>query len=56
VCRWFEACERGQYNPRWMWEASKNINTENTSPSVPDFALLSPFGGKWYVPVRDRQR
>jgi hypothetical protein len=54
VCRWFEAGERGQYNPRWMQDAPKNVNTEKTSASGPDFARLSPFGGKWYVP--DRQR
>ena len=54
VSRWFEAGERGKYNPRWMRDASKDTKTEKTSPLGPDFARLSPFGGKWYVP--DRQR
>ena len=55
VCRWFEAREHSQHNPRWIHDASRNIHAKNLSSSVPDYSRFSPFGGaKWYIP--DRQR
>jgi hypothetical protein len=50
ACRWSEAGQRVQYNPRWMLETLP-------IPSgylllVPDFAGKSPFGGgSWFQPV-----
>jgi hypothetical protein len=51
VCRWSEAGERVQYNPRWVQDASRNVHKKNVSPLVLDFTRLSPFGGReWYAP------
>ena len=57
VCRWSEVEERVRYNPHWIQEASTSIRRENLSPSVLDFARLSPFGGReWYSISRTAQR
>ena len=52
VCRWSEVGKRVPYNPPWMQDAPKDIDTKNLSAPM-DFTKLSPFGGRdWYVPNR----
>ncbi len=49
ACRWSELEERIQYKPRWIQDASNDVQ-QNISLSVTDFTRLSPFGGKdWYA-------
>ena len=55
VCRWSEVGERLQYNPPWIQGASRNVDQQDVSRSVPDFTRLSPFGGRdWYALARQR--
>jgi len=55
VCRWSEVVERIQYNPRWVQDASRDIDRKSVSTPVLDFTRLSPFGGReWYGPDRLR--
>jgi len=55
VCRWSEAGERVQYDPRWIRDAPRDVQGRNVSPSFLDFTRFSPFGGReWYA--WDRRR
>jgi hypothetical protein len=57
LCRWSEVGERVQYNPRWVQDASRDVDMKNVPTSIPDFTRLSPFGGReWYTPDRERLR
>ncbi len=50
VCRWSEVGKHVQYSPRWIQDASQNVDQENVSLSDMDFTRLSPFGGsEWYA-------
>jgi hypothetical protein len=54
LCRWSEAGEHIQYNPRWIQDASRSFRP-NLEPPVPAFTRLSPFAGaEWYGPHRPR--
>ena len=51
-CRWSEVGATTQYSPDWIRNFSQEAHTKPVT-SGPDFARLSPFGGKWYAPARD---
>ena len=55
VCRWSEMEKRVRYDPRWIQDAAREVETKNVPASIPDFTKLSPFGGsEWYGPGRER--
>jgi hypothetical protein len=54
ACRWLEEGVSLRYSPRWLQDASENLNMKDISASVPKFTTRSPFGGNWFAPVRPR--
>jgi hypothetical protein len=48
ACRWSGAGEHVPYDPPWIQDASRSAQRKTTSP-LPDFAMLSPFGGGLFL-------
>ena len=46
VCRWSKVGQRVRYNPRWIQDASRNVQMKSVSPLVPVFTRFSSFGGR----------
>jgi hypothetical protein len=54
VCRWSEAGKHVQYNPLWLQDVSRSIDTRIPT-AVPDFTTHSLLGsGEWFVPWNAR--